>query len=81
MRGLGPSMKIQQLSVSDALASLNSNAEGLSSDEASRRLHEYGANRVEEVVRESTLLRFLKGFTHFFALILWLAAALAFLAE
>lgn len=39
-----------------------------------RRLSEYGLNRAEEVARESILLRFLKEFTHFFALILWLAA-------
>lgn len=36
---------------------------------------------MEEVARESILLRFLKEFTQFFALILWLAAGLAFLAE
>ena len=74
-------MKIQQLSASDAAASLNSSAQGLSSAEALRRLKEYGPNRVEEVRRESLLLRFVKEFVHFFALILWLAAALAFLAE
>jgi calcium-translocating P-type ATPase len=74
-------MKIHQLSVRDVLASLNSTTEGLSSSEAMRRLREYGPNRVEEVVTESAPLRFLKEFTHFFALILWLAAALAFLAE
>jgi len=74
-------MKIHQLSAADAIASLNSNPHGLSSVEALRRLGEYGLNRVEEVARESILLRFLKEFTHFFALILWLAAGLAFVAE
>src|SRR5271166_2489520 len=74
-------MKIHQLSAADAIASLNSRSQGLSSVEAQRRLGEYGLNRVEEVVHESMLLRFLKEFTHFFALILWLAAGLAFLAE
>jgi calcium-translocating P-type ATPase len=74
-------MRIQQLSAADAVASLNSSLEGLSSTEAVRRLREYGPNRVEEVVGESGLFRFLKEFTHFFALILWLAAGLAFLAE
>ena len=73
-------MKIQQLPAADAIASLNSSP-GAVSAEALRRLHEYGLNRVEEVARESLVLRFLKEFTHFFALILWLAAALAFLAE
>ena len=68
-------------SAADAIASLNSSPQGLSSVEAMRRLSEYGLNRVEEVARESILLRFLKEFTHFFALILWLAAGLAFVAE
>ena len=58
-----------------------SNPHGLSSPEALRRLAEYGPNRVEKVAGEPMFLRFLKEFTHFFALILWLAAALAFLAE
>jgi sodium/potassium-transporting ATPase subunit alpha len=74
-------MQIHQLSAADAIASLNSGPQGLSSVEAMRRLSEYGLNRVEEVARESILLRFLKEFTHFFALILWLAAGLAFVAE
>lgn len=74
-------MKIHQLLAADAVVSLNSTAKGLSSEEAARRLREYGPNRVEEVSGESTWLRFFGEFTHFFALILWLAAALAFLAE
>ena len=74
-------MQIHQLSAADAVASLNSSPQGLSSAQAARRLAEYGPNRVEEVAGEPMLLRFLKEFTHFFALILWLAAALAFLAE
>ncbi len=74
-------MRIHQLSADEALASLRSNPHGLSSPEALRRLAEYGPNRVEEVSGEPMFLRFLKEFTHFFALILWLAAALAFLAE
>jgi len=74
-------MKIHQLSAADAIASLKSNPQGLSSAEAQRRLAEYGLNRVEEIARESMLIRFLKEFIHFFALILWLAAGLAFLAE
>jgi len=65
----------------DAIASLNSTPQGLSSVGAQRRLGEYGLNRVEEVARESILLRFLQEFSHFFALSLWLAAGLAFLAE
>ena len=74
-------MKIHQLSVEQALASLSSGVQGLSMAEARRRLHEYGPNRVEAVRREHLGLRLLKEFVHFFALILWIAAALAFVAE
>src|SRR6516225_6947683 len=74
-------MKVHQLSVKEALESLQGNPAGLTSAEAERRLREFGLNRVERIEGTSLSLRFLKGFTHFFALILWIAAALAFFAE
>ena len=74
-------MKITQLSTDDALTSLHSAPLGLSSAEAARRMREYGPNRVEELARESLLLRFATELTRFFSVILWVAAALAFLAE
>jgi Cation transporter/ATPase, N-terminus len=75
------SYRIDRLSAADALGSLNSTPQGLSAAEARRRLREFGPNHVEEMRHEHLLLRFLKGLTHFFALILWVAAALAFFAE
>jgi sodium/potassium-transporting ATPase subunit alpha len=74
-------MKIHSLSAEEALQSLHSGPNGLSSAEAERRLREFGPNRVERIQGTPRLVRFLKGFTHFFALILWVAAALAFFAE
>ncbi|HEX9181574.1 MAG TPA: HAD-IC family P-type ATPase, partial [Burkholderiales bacterium] len=74
-------MKIYHLNIEEALASLNSGPAGLSAAEAQRRLREFGPNRVEAVAQESLWLRFARGFIHFFALILWLAAGLAFFAE
>ncbi|MDX1252260.1 MAG: cation-transporting P-type ATPase [Gammaproteobacteria bacterium] len=74
-------MKIHHLTVDEALHSLHSGRDGLAVREAQRRLMEFGPNRVEQVRREPLWLRFLKGFTHFFALILWFAAVLAFVAE
>jgi sodium/potassium-transporting ATPase subunit alpha len=74
-------MKIHQLSVAEALSSLHSSEQGLTRTEAARRLQEYGPNCVEETAREHLAIRFLREFTHFFALILWLAAGLAFMAE
>jgi sodium/potassium-transporting ATPase subunit alpha len=72
---------LAQLSVDAALASLKSGASGLASDEAARRLSEFGHNRVEAVAREPLWLAFGREFTHFFALILWFAVGLAFFAE
>jgi len=74
-------MKIHRLSIDDALLSVRSQAGGLSSSEAERRKQEFGPNRVEKVAREPALWRLLKEFTRFFSVILWCAAALAFLAE
>ena len=74
-------MRIDQLSATDAVASVHSTPHGLSSDEATRRLHEYGPNRVEQVAGVPVLLRLFKEFFHFFAVILWVATALAFIGE
>ncbi|MGZ3471812.1 MAG: cation-translocating P-type ATPase [Isosphaeraceae bacterium] len=74
-------MKIHQLSVADALRSLHARPEGLTSVEAQHRLHDFGPNQVERVRGEPLWLQFLKEFTHFFAVILWVAAALAFCAD
>ncbi len=73
-------MKIHHLTVDDALASLHSGPEGLTNSEATRRLAEFGPNRVERLARRSLAVRFAEGMTHFFALILWVAAGLAFIA-
>lgn len=74
-------MKIHHFTPEDAVKSLNSTPDGLSREESRRRLGEFGPNRVERIEKEPLALRFLKEFSHFFALILWLAAALAFIAE
>ncbi|MBI5785520.1 MAG: cation-transporting P-type ATPase [Rhodocyclales bacterium] len=74
-------IRIAQLTAAEALARLGSGPAGLARDEAARRAAEFGANRVEALAREPLWLVLLKEFTHFFALLLWLAAGLAFLAE
>jgi len=60
---------------------LHSSAQGLTQAEAMQRLEKFGANQLEKISGESFIGRLLKEFTHFFALILWLAAGLAFVAE
>ncbi len=73
-------MRIQKLSPLDAVASLQSTATGLSSGEVERRLREFGQNEVAQVARTPLWQRFIKEFTTFFSLILWVAAGLAFFA-
>ena len=74
-------MKIQQLTPDEALRSVHSGPTGLSADQARRRIQEFGPNQVARARRESVLWQFAKEFIHFFALILWLAAGLAFWAH
>jgi len=62
-------------------AHLHSSAQGLTQAEAAQRLARYGANQIEKITGQPFIVRLLKEFTHFFALILWLAAGLAFVAE
>jgi len=73
-------MRIQELPPDKVLEALASAPEGLSAAEASRRLAEYGANRVERVRKVPLWLRFLRQFTHLFAVLLWAAAGLSLVA-
>jgi magnesium-transporting ATPase (P-type) len=74
-------MNIHQLPVKDALKGLHSTANGLSSVAALQRLRDFGPNRMEKVAGMPPVLRLLKEFVQFFSVILWIAAALAFVAE
>ena len=74
-------MKVHQLTVEQALLSLESRTTGLTGVEALRRFNEFGPNRMEEIRGAPLALRFVLEFVHFFALILWIAAGLAFYAE
>jgi len=60
---------------------LGSTPEGLTAEEASKRLEKYGRN-VLEAKRGTPLWRkFLVNFVHFFAIMLWIAAILSFVAK
>ncbi len=71
-------MEIHRIPLDQALASLRADRGGLATAEAERRLAEFGPNEVERARREPGWHRLGKEFVHFFALILWVAAALAF---
>lgn len=74
-------MKIQALSHEDVFATLLSGPEGITAEEAARRLEEYGPNEIREMHVRSMASRLAAQFTHFLALLLWFAALLCFLSE
>jgi sodium/potassium-transporting ATPase subunit alpha len=74
-------MKIQNLSKEEVLKSLVTSEKGLSVEDAKRRLHEYGLNEIKEVRKKPLYLRLISQFTHFLAILLWIASALSFLSE
>jgi sodium/potassium-transporting ATPase subunit alpha len=74
-------MSIQALSRPDVLRILVTSETGISQSEAAKRLREYGPNEISEAKKRPLYLRFLAQFTHFLAILLWLAAALCFLSQ
>jgi sodium/potassium-transporting ATPase subunit alpha len=74
-------MKINSLSHDEALLSLGSSEGGLPEDEARRRLSEFGLNEIREVRKRPLIFGLLDQFTHFFAVLLWIAALMSFLSE
>jgi sodium/potassium-transporting ATPase subunit alpha len=74
-------MRIQHLTPDAVFASLRTTPAGLAAADADARLREFGPNAVERLPRPSLLAQFAREFVHLFAIILWVAAALAFIAE
>ena len=72
---------LHQLTVDEIFELLETGKGGLSPEEARQRLSRYGPNILEEPTRYSLIRGFLHQFTHFLAILLWIAAALAFTAE
>jgi Ca2+-transporting ATPase len=77
---LSPSQPIWSLSLPEACAALQSRPEGLSGEEARRRLERFGPNQLPPLRRRPLLLRFCDQLLHFMALLLWVAGGLAFVA-
>lgn len=74
-------MKIHNISKKEVFHNLITSEKGLSEEDAARRLHEYGLNEIREVRKKPLSMRFLSQFTHFLAVLLWIASALSFLSE
>ncbi|HZH48675.1 MAG TPA: HAD-IC family P-type ATPase [Nitrospira sp.] len=72
---------INRLSTEDVLKRLETAASGLTTEEAVRRFREFGANVLAEPHRYSVLRGLIRHFTHFLAILLWIAAGLSFAAD
>jgi len=74
-------MKINEATREELFKLLDTSEAGLKEDEAKRRLSHFGFNEIKEARKTPLILKFLNQFTHFLAIILWLAAALAFISD
>jgi sodium/potassium-transporting ATPase subunit alpha len=74
-------MQIHSLPSHDVYAALHTSPEGLSHAVAARRLEEFGPNELSPSRRIGLGWKLLRQFTHVLALLLWIAAALAYLAS
>ncbi len=74
-------MKIHNLPKEEVFRSLVTSENGLTEEEAKRRLSEFGFNEIKEAKKKSLTIRFFEQFTHFLAILLWIGAGLAFLSE
>ncbi|MBZ0160908.1 MAG: cation-transporting P-type ATPase [bacterium] len=74
-------MQIHRLAPEEALKALGTTAQGLSEAEAERRLGEFGLNELQTAERIPVLAMLGRQCTHFLAILLWAAAALAFVAD
>ena len=57
---------------------LGSSKDGLNEEEVARRYLHYGHNTLPKISTESWFQKLTAQFTHFFALLLWVAAAISF---
>ena len=72
--------QIHKLRVSEVYQSLDTGPQGLSAEEAARRLQQYGRNVIRAAAGRPLYLKLLANFTHLMALLLWAAGAMAFVA-
>ena len=60
---------------------LGSSPEGLTTDDATRRLVQYGRNTLREERATSLVVKFAANFTHLMALLLWIGGVIGFVAR
>ncbi|MEO6308267.1 MAG: cation-transporting P-type ATPase, partial [Nitrospiraceae bacterium] len=66
-------LPLHQLTVAEIFTRLETREGGLSPEEARQRLSRYGSNVLEEANHYSLIRGFFHQFTHFLAILLWIA--------
>ncbi|MBI2964034.1 MAG: cation-transporting P-type ATPase [Deltaproteobacteria bacterium] len=74
-------LDFHRLSIEEVCRQLGTGPAGLDADEARGRLERHGRNETPPPERAPLLAKVLRQFAHFLALLLWAAAALAFLGQ
>ena len=74
-------LEVCRLAPSQVYRALTTSPQGLSADDVRRRTLKHGPNSLQALRGAPLLGRFVRQFTHFLALLLWVAAGLAFLAD
>ena len=74
-------LEVCRLAPSQVYRALATTPQGLSSDDVRRRTLRYGPNSLQALRGMPLISRFARQFTHFLALLLWVAAGLAFVAD
>ena len=70
-------MRWHQKTVEDVIEELNSSLKGISSEEARKRILEYGPNELKEEKKKTVLMMFLEQFRDFMILVLIAAAVIS----
>jgi P-type Ca2+ transporter type 2C len=60
---------------------LQTGDDGLTTEEARRRLEQFGPNEIREIKGRPLIFKFLENFYHLFAIMLWIAGILAFVGQ
>lgn len=74
-------MKIHNLTKEEVLAELHTAEQGLTEEEAGRRLLDFGENVIPKRKKPSLLFRFASYLVNWFAILLWIASGFAILAS
>jgi magnesium-transporting ATPase (P-type) len=73
--------KIRRLNADEVYRALETGPQGLSEEEARRRLEKFGPNEIKELRKTPLWKKLVSHVTHFFAILLWIGAVLAFVSD